>query len=97
MSDAVFALLFLYFVPTFLAVSRQSLWAGTIFAFNLLLGWTLVGWFVALVWAFVAATAQSRMKKCPRCAEAVQPDAQICRFCSHSFVVEARSALRVVR
>ena len=25
-------------------------------------------------------------KKCPRCAELVQPDAEVCRFCGHEFV-----------
>lgn len=27
-------------------------------------------------------------KKCPQCAEFVQPEAKICRFCQHSFVAE---------
>lgn len=45
----VFALI--YFVPTFVAHKSRQL--GGIFALNLLLGWTLVGWAGALVWAIV--------------------------------------------
>lgn len=33
------------------------------------------------------AVAQGK-KKCPNCAEFVQPDAKTCRFCQHSFVEE---------
>lgn len=39
----------IYFVPTFIAGGRSQ-WAA-IFALNLLLGWTLLGWVAALVWA----------------------------------------------
>jgi len=39
----------LYFLPTIVGRSKHN--AGAIFVLNLLLGWTLVGWVVALVWA----------------------------------------------
>jgi len=32
-------------------------------------------------------------KKCPSCAEYVQPDAKACRFCQHSFVEEEAAKL----
>lgn len=53
-----FALMALYFVPTILARRRGK--AGTpqmhpnnpgVFVVNLLLGWTVVGWVIAFVWA----------------------------------------------
>jgi hypothetical protein len=40
----------LYFLPCFVAGSQHRNRAA-IFIINLLLGWTLVGWVVALVWA----------------------------------------------
>lgn len=44
--------IFLYFIPSFLASDKKdSVW---IFLFNLLLGWTVVCWFIALIWALTA-------------------------------------------
>ena len=43
------ALLF-YFAPSLVAIDRQKNGLA-ILALNLFLGWTLVGWVVALVWA----------------------------------------------
>jgi Superinfection immunity protein len=53
--DVVITLLWLgcavaaYFAPTLIALKKRNIRA--IFALNLLLGWTLVGWVVALVWS----------------------------------------------
>ena len=38
-----------YFLPTIIGFRKRN--AGAIFVLNLLLGWTIVGWIVALVWA----------------------------------------------
>lgn len=44
-------LLALYFLPTIIA-SRKNHKDGTaIFVLNLFLGWTFVGWVIALVWS----------------------------------------------
>ena len=42
-----------YFLPAIAAHGRQH--SGAIFLLNLLLGWTLVGWVAALVWAAAAS------------------------------------------
>ena len=47
-------LLFAYFVPSLVACSRHHHNAAAVFILNLLLGWTMIGWVVALV---MAATA----------------------------------------
>ena len=44
-------LLALYFLPTIFANMRKHHNAGAIFAANLFLGWTMLGWAVSLVWA----------------------------------------------
>ncbi|WP_417490023.1 superinfection immunity protein [Maricaulis sp.] len=40
-----------YLLPTLIAVSRKHTSLGPIFALNLFLGWSLLGWVAALVWA----------------------------------------------
>jgi len=58
-------LLALYFLPAFIASLRRKNQAGAIVALNLFLGWTLIGWVVALVMALwndpqKSAAAQER-------------------------------------
>jgi hypothetical protein len=44
-------LLGLYFLPVIVAFIKEKKNAWAIFALNLCLGWTLIGWVIALVWA----------------------------------------------
>ena len=48
------AAILIYFAPTFIAAYRKlgDVWA--ILVINLFLGWTIVGWVVALAWAVAA-------------------------------------------
>jgi hypothetical protein len=48
--------LLLYFIPAILALMRGHMSSTAIFALNLLLGWTAIGWIVALVWALTSNT-----------------------------------------
>lgn len=41
----------IYFLPTIIAFNRAKRNKVAIFALNLLLGWTFIGWVIALVWA----------------------------------------------
>lgn len=41
----------IYFIPAIDAVVHKKKNAGAIFVVNLFLGWTLIGWVVALSWA----------------------------------------------
>tara|TARA_B100001057_G_scaffold478500_1_gene549012 strand:- start:201 stop:602 length:402 start_codon:yes stop_codon:yes gene_type:complete len=62
----VVALLFLaiYFLPTIVAVARKKVNEGAIFVLNLFLGWSLIGWVVALVWALSSPeTTESKPRK----------------------------------
>jgi hypothetical protein len=52
--------LFIYFLPTFVASWRRSTNGTLVFLLNLLLGWTLLGWIVALVIAALSQTKDSR-------------------------------------
>ena len=42
----------LYFLPTIIAWMRAHYNRIAILTLNLLLGWTVVGWIVSLVWSF---------------------------------------------
>jgi hypothetical protein len=42
----------LYFLPTLVALLREKHDKLSIFLVNLFLGWSVIGWIVALVWAF---------------------------------------------
>jgi hypothetical protein len=48
----------LYFVPWFVASRRRVNAQGGIIALNVLLGWTLLGWVGALIWAISAETEE---------------------------------------
>ncbi|WP_285564941.1 MULTISPECIES: superinfection immunity protein [unclassified Streptomyces] len=50
-----------YFVPAFVAFSRGVPNKGSVFVINLFLGWTVVGWIVAL-----AMAARSNQQQQPR-------------------------------
>ena len=41
----------LYFLPTIIAMAGRRRNTFAIFLLNLLLGWTFIGWVVALVWS----------------------------------------------
>ena len=47
----VAALVLIYFIPATVARSRHKRNATAITVLNVFLGWTFVGWVVALVWA----------------------------------------------
>ena len=46
-------LLVLYFMPTIIAIARNASPLG-VFLLNFFLGWTMIFWWVALIWSLVA-------------------------------------------
>jgi len=47
----VFLVICLYFLPTVNAVRSKKTNSGAILLLNLFLGWTFLGWVIALVWS----------------------------------------------
>lgn len=45
--------LLIYFLPTLVALARKKRNVGAIFVLNLFLGWSFIGWVIALVWALM--------------------------------------------
>ncbi len=81
----------LYLVPSFTAVLRQRPNLQTIFIVNLLLGWTVIGWIVAMMWALKGLEREksprwgkSNRKPCPSCGHSLRKSARRCRYCGYT-------------
>lgn len=79
----------LYFLPTIIARDKHDLMA--IFMVNLLFGWTVIGWFVALIWACSAeryipfhAVPVSSGRFCSCCGTLSPYGAHFCSACGHA-------------
>lgn len=46
----------LYFIPSIVAILNKKNNSAAIIILNLLLGWTFIGWVIAIVWAFTQDT-----------------------------------------
>jgi hypothetical protein len=55
----------LYFLPTVIALIRGHLSGLAIFLLNLFLGWTLLGWIIALIWSCTGNTAANLYRSEP--------------------------------
>ena len=62
-------LLACYFLPTVVAAVRGKIGAGGVFFVNLFLGWTVVGWFVAFIWACSGRTEADAKTEASRHAD----------------------------
>ncbi len=80
----------LYFLPAFLGRDKKD--ATGILLVNLFLGWTGIGWIIALVWA-IAAEPCPRMhlapvtiggRFCCQCGSATWPGAHFCSGCGRT-------------
>ena len=47
----------IYFIPSMIGLSTKQ--SGAIFALNLFLGWTFLGWVGSLVWAIAAPSIEN--------------------------------------
>jgi hypothetical protein len=75
----------LYFAPTLIAHERKVPNFGSIAVINIFLGWTLVGWVVALAMAFRSvprdAASEVGFRNCPSCHRSISREARICPHC----------------
>lgn len=96
----------IYFLPTFVASNRKHVNGTSIFLVNLFLGWTFLGWVVALVWASSANTERpsgniasgltaSGDRACPYCAETIKSAAIKCKHCAADVEPVQPSRLKV--
>ena len=84
----------LYFLPTIIAAARKKTNLMAIFLVNLFLGWSVIGWVVALVWAVstervdqmrfshpIAAANQQQVRYCTTCGKYDQSGGRFCAHC----------------
>lgn len=87
------ALLFLtlcYFLPAIIGRDKRD--AAGIFFLNLFLGWTVIGWVIALIWACAAEPYRrvhlipvaSTGRFCCQCGNLTYPGAHFCTFCGRT-------------
>ena len=79
----IVAVILIYFVPSFVAFGRER--NGGAIVLNLFLGWTLVGWVVALAWA--ASLPRKEVSPAPNdpgapSSETVGQQTVLCPFCA---------------
>jgi hypothetical protein len=68
----------IYFLPSFIAWNKRN--SGAIIALNILLGWTFIGWVVALVWSLTADQTTVLMVQSPP-QQLLPPAAMLCSAC----------------
>ena len=78
----------LYFLPAILGRDKRD--ALGIFLVNFFLGWTLIGWVVAFLWAIsadrpapVVYAAVGGGRFCSHCGTAAVPVVRYCSSCGH--------------
>ena len=84
-----------YFVPTAVAILRGHPRIGPITLVNLLLGWTLVGWAVALAWALSAREAKDSSAATSRTTRAPTSEPSTAANTAGGSAHTARKAKRV--
>jgi hypothetical protein len=90
--------LFIYFIPTLVAHSNKKQNITAIGMLNFFLGWTLIGWVVALVWAVSkdavlvqqVAPATPQQAAAPRPLAPPAPAQKKCPDCAELVLAEAK-------
>ena len=87
---SVFLLVLLYFLPAIIGRNKSD--AAGIFLLNLFLGWTLIGWVAAFLWACAADHRPAYIQYAPvgpgrfccSCGSAMFAGAHFCASCGRA-------------
>jgi hypothetical protein len=80
----------LYFLPAIIGRDKRD--AAGIFLLNLFLGWTVIGWVIALIWACAAepyvpvrlVSVPAGARFCCQCGTMTYPGAHFCTACGRT-------------
>jgi hypothetical protein len=79
----------LYFLPAIIGRDKRD--AAGIFLLNLFLGWTVIGWLIALIWACTAEpyarvhlVPVAGARFCCQCGTMTYPGAHFCTACGRT-------------
>lgn len=84
-------LILMYFLPAIIGRNKHD--AAGIFLVNLFLGWTVIGWVIALIWACAAEpcvpvrlvpVAAVHARFCCQCGTMTYPGAHFCASCGRT-------------
>jgi Superinfection immunity protein len=86
----LFFMILLYFLPAIIGHDKRD--AAGIFLLNLFLGWTVIGWVIALIWACSAEPyapvrwlpVAANARYCCQCGSVACPGAHFCTACGHA-------------
>lgn len=83
-----------YLLPAIIATSRKHRSTGAIWALNILLGWSFIGWVVALVWALaggseVELAGASGWIVCHACPKTRPTNSETCPHCGAGKAIPA--------
>ena len=56
-------MMFIYFLPALVALSRRHNNVAAIVLLNFFLGWTVIGWIAALIWSATDNVAKAGLQK----------------------------------
>jgi hypothetical protein len=87
-------ILIFYFIPAMVAWGKRSF--GSVMAINFFLGWTIVGWVVALAWALkddpkptqVIVQAPANPLLCSNCGKYSAAGSRFCAGCGNGLMAQ---------
>lgn len=78
---------FIFLLPIFIALIRNTYNLHSIFICNLIFGFTGISWLVILIWAIMEPEnkpGKPVAKECKHCKEFIKPSATVCHHCHQS-------------
>lgn len=85
-----------YFIPALIATKRDHPQKSAILIINILLGWTFLGWVIALVWAILKQEPNIEKlsnKICFRCGNISNSKAEFCIKCGNNLINQNENKL----